>query len=310
VSRVLFPDRLQPKLDIPRSDGGGTYWSALQALIAKHAGCTADWVIRLDTACIRRERQYDKYEPAVTYYLITALALATDDLRDAGRLTSLFSLGFEDREVADHVARSVADLGWGRLGFEALICPTEAQRRAVRENVDLNPVPYLRQIAGQRPGVRFESPTHLDAFVGEEPPLLVGGGGFGLGIEAKFTSDIDPETTYSPHRNQIIRNVEVGNGRFRDFHFLLVTPRVYRDRRSRLYRYKMDDYRGPNGVEYLRADALCPPTPAEAAGWRRRIGWLTWEDIVAVVFPGGEPAFQHPDADALRDFLRDRRLFN
>ena len=67
--------------------------------------------------------------------------------------------------------------------------------------------------------------------------------------------------------------------------------------------------RGPDGAEYLRADALCPPAPAEAAGWRRRIGWLTWEDIVAVVFPGGQPAFQHPDAEALRDFLRDRRLF-
>lgn len=311
MNRVLFADLLQQKLErVPRSDGRGTYWSEFQALVARHSGCPQDWVIRLDTTLIRRERQYDKYEPAVTAYLFAALSLATNHLTDVDRLTGLFGRAFLDPEVARDAARLTARYGWRGLQFEALLDPTEDHRRVIREHVPDLPVAYLREIAQRRGGVRFESPTHLDAYLGDEPPLMAGGGDDGLGFEAKFTSDIDCHTTYSTHRNQIIRNVEVGNGRFRRFFFVLLTPRVYRERRSRFYVYKMEEYLGPNGAEALRRNALCPTPLETAAEWQRRIGWLTWEDVVEVVYPGGRAGFDHPDAAALGDFLRERRLMN
>ena len=194
------------------------------------------------------------------------------------------------------------------MRYEALICPTEAHRKVIQENVASLPVAYLREIAQKKAGVRFESPTHLDAFVGDQPPLIDGGGDVGLGIEAKFTSDIESHTTYSMHRNQLIRNIEVGNGRFGKFYFLLVAPRMYRERRSRFYIYKAEEYLGTDGPAALRRDSLIAPSQEVAIGWQERFGFLAWEVIVDTVFPGGQPAFDHEDAADLGMFLRERGL--
>lgn len=309
MGRILFADLLQPKLDIPKADGCGTYWQELSALVARRAACPHDWVLRLRTDTARRERQLDKFEPVITYYLLTALSLATASFAEAKTLGSLFARAFSNGETIDRLVALLSRSGWERLRFEALLCPTPQHREAVKMALSDLPVSYVREIGSSRPGVRFESATHLDAFAGDPSCLVDGGGCDALGLEAKFTSDIDHHTTYATHRNQVIRNVEVGNARFSSFMFLLVTPRAYWQRRSRFYVYKMNEYlAGRDGVEALRRDAIVAPSADEAAAWQGRMGWLAWEDVVDVAFPGGRPAFSHPDAMQLVAFLRDRRL--
>lgn len=308
MTRVLFADLLQPKLDVAKEDGKGTYWSELQGLVARHAACPPDWV-RFDTNWIRRERQYEKSEQVITYYLLAALSLATDQFRQTETLRTLLARGFRSPCSVDESVRHVANHGWGGLRYEAQICPSDEQRKAIQANGGAIPIAYLREmIAQQKPRIRFESPTHLDAFIGDQGPLIDGGGEVGLGFEAKFTSDIDSHTTYSPHRNQLIRNIEVGNGRFARFYFVLIAPRMYFERRSRFYVYKADEYRGDQGVAALQRDSLVRPTDQSAKEWQERFGVLVWEDIVEIVFPGGQPGFDHPDAADLGDFLRQRGL--
>lgn len=125
MTRILFAELLQPKLDVLRADGKGTYWSQLQRLVAQQASCPTDWVLRFDTNRIRRERQYDKSEPVITYYMLTALSLATDGFRDEHKLRTLFQRAFNVAESVESVVSHLATSGWGNLTFEALIAPTD-----------------------------------------------------------------------------------------------------------------------------------------------------------------------------------------
>ena len=308
MSRVLFTNMLQPKLDIAEADGRGTYWSELQTLVAHHAACPLDWVVRYNTKTIRCERQYDKSEQVITYYLLAALSLATDQFRHTEKLKTLFARGFRSSHSVEEIVGYLGKHGWSGVHYEALICPTDAHRKVIQGNVASIPIAYLRDIAQKKSGVRFESPTHLDAFVGDQLALIEGGGDVGLGFEAKFTSDIDVHTTYSPHRNQLIRSIEVGNGRFAKFFFVLIAPRMYRERRSRFYVYKINEYLGSEGPAALCRDSLIAPSHDAAIGWQERIGFLAWEDIVEIVYPNGMPGFDHEDAADLGEFLRQRGL--
>jgi hypothetical protein len=108
-------------------------------------------------------------------------------------------------EVASMAAQQVARGGAAGLEFEGQIAPNRLLREEVERRVSACPVAYTRRIAAERKGVRFESATRLDCFIGDRRALGEDAervpGTFGLGAEAKFTSDIDDETTYSPHRN-------------------------------------------------------------------------------------------------------------
>jgi hypothetical protein len=163
--------------------------------------------------------------------------------------------------------------------------------------------------------VRFESATRLDCFIGDRDTLgedpKRAAGKFGLGVEAKFTSDIDDETTYSPHRNQIARIVEVGHQRCEQFYFLLVAPRSYRRARSRLYVYKMEEYQSNEGVAALRRDTVLPQPDDVLRGWIQRMGWLDWEHVVEFLYPDGKSrmGWQSTENAALQRFLADRRLW-
>jgi hypothetical protein len=86
----------------------------------------------------------------------------------------------------------------------------------------LHPIAYVRQIVeSEKKRVRFEAATKLDCYLGDQQALGENAarpkGRFGLGTEAKFTSDMDDETTYLLHRNQIARIVELGNERCESF---------------------------------------------------------------------------------------------
>ncbi len=251
-----------------------------------------NWVTEKEVGEIARLRQFDKFEPAITYYLFAALAEATHGFADAGPVSELLANAFP-AEVATEMAQQIAHYGVAGLEFEGQIAPNRALREEVERRVSACPVAYTRRIAAERKGVRFESATRLDCFIGDRLALGEDAGRapgtFGLGAEAKFTSDIDDETTYSPNRNQIARIVEVGHQRCKQFYFLLIAPRSYRHARSRFYVYKMEEYQSPTGVEALRRDILLPQTDDVLARWTRCMGWLDWEHVVEFLYPEGRP---------------------
>jgi hypothetical protein len=124
-------------------------------------------------------------------------------------------------------------------------------------------------------------------------------------IEAKFLSDISYMVRYSPVRDQIIRNIDSGINEARErsarLHFLLLTPAAFKTEefgghdsesldalnpdRSRLYCYKMNEYRNP---ERLR-EAL-PHRADEIYDWNDlagTIGWISFEEVLAVCMEAG-----------------------
>ena len=311
MTRVLFSDILAPKLDVRKAHGSGTYWSHLQRLVADHNSCSAqaDWPSRLKFGEIRVLRQHDKDEPTLTFYLFAALYLSTRSFQDSARIIDLMTKAYRDGGLAERLAAFLSQSAWEKLFFEALSAPTDPIKQAVRDEIAGHPIAYIREVARSNPYVGFEGETLFDAFIGDDPARYRGHGDIGVGIEVKFTSDISNDTTYSTHRNQIIRNLEVGNAHFDEFHYLFIAPRQYWERRSRFYVYKMDEYRGENGPSALDHDSLTSPGVDRTAGWRRRLGCLSVEDVVDAIFPNGEIGGWHQDSGEFADFLRARNLW-
>ena len=156
----------------------------------------------------------------------------------------------------------------------------------------------------------LEGNTMLDA-------LISGQDGSGrrlhIFIEAKFLSDISKDISYLPVRNQLARNIDCAidlmtNGGsnldgLHDFWFVLLTPGLFRTEaygsvlstpldsfipsRSRLFCYKMNDYLSP---DLLKQDLPHWVGILGDAHWERisrRIGWMTFEDVVDVVCSAG-----------------------
>jgi hypothetical protein len=310
---ILFSDFLKQKLHPVRLKGG-TYWDAFSTLVAAYDGSLPNWVVVNTLKQVRRLRQLDKFEPAITYYTFAALAEATGNLSDANALTDLLTQAFS-AEAARSLAQRVVDYQARSLKFEGQLAPNKTLREKVKEAIAACPVAYHRDIHAGRKRVRYESATRLDCFIGDNVALGKDSrrspGQFGLGIEAKFTSDIDNDTTYSPHRNQIARILEIGNQRCEQFFFLLVAPRCYRLLHSRLYVYKMQEYLSSAGVAALRRDILLPQSDETLARWLRHVGWLDWEHIVEFLYPDGRPrvGWNSTDSAAFQNFLKERRLW-
>ena len=151
-------------------------------------------------------------------------------------------------------------------------------------------------------------------------------------IEAKFMSDISKDITYVPVRNQIARNIDcaidlmTAGGEelqgLEDFWFLLLTPGIFRTeryggprfspmaaflpQRSRLFCYKMEDYLYP---DFLRRDLPHWGDELDAEHWHlisRRIGWLTYEEIIAAV--KSNETLSGEELEDFMTFFRDRCL--
>ncbi len=182
----------------------------------------------------------------------------------------------------------------------------------------------------------LEGSTNLDALISG---VSAEGRHIHVFIEAKFHSDISYSVMYVPVRNQIARNIDCAmdlmtrvpgarNPEKRDLSglgdawFALLTPGIFRTQayggpvvsplsplqpiRSRLYCYKMDEYREKAG---LRADLPHWEGFLSESDWSgvvSRIGWLTFEDIGKTI----ECASWMTDADRdeIRRFMKSRRL--
>jgi len=148
-------------------------------------------------------------------------------------------------------------------------------------------IPFI--IASAHGKKTLEGSTQVDALI------LNPDNGFNVLIEAKVLSDISIGITYDVVRNQIARNIDVileSNERLCDplnkrepdkSLFLLVTPKLFKDNpTSRLYGYKIREYKDKNTGE----DALLKDLPhrkeRELQDIPSRIGWLTWENFKEV----------------------------
>ncbi len=122
-------------------------------------------------------------------------------------------------------------------------------------------------------GRRLEGPTEVDLVI-ETPKSLTF-------IEAKYMADIACQTTCDPCRDQIVRNLDVGifgaRQKGKKFFFILLTPEYYD--RSRLYWYKMKDYReNPDSIR----EKLPYLLSVDFEELSKNIGWILWRDVIEV----------------------------
>jgi hypothetical protein len=122
-------------------------------------------------------------------------------------------------------------------------------------------------------------------------------------------SDISHETTHHYARNQIARIIDVGWSLYGDgFYFVLVTPGIFKDGKSRFYGYKMRDYQGTD-LRVLKQDLLIgddlPGKDLELIS--RKIGWISWEGLIQAILQFQGSTAEVPFKE-LSDFFRERRL--
>lgn len=177
----------------------------------------------------------------------------------------------------------------------------------------------------------FEGNTHVDLFIrGTDSD----GKKICFFIEAKFNSDISHDIKYNPVRDQIIRNIDSAievqqkskdvnknKGIIDDIFFLLLTPKIFRTesyggnrktsldifkpQRSRLYCYKMDEYKNPLNLK----SALPHRNEISSEHWQRlarNIGWITFEDINRVAFDNDTMA--PPEKEIILEFMNERNM--
>ncbi|TLS54115.1 hypothetical protein FE782_01860 [Paenibacillus antri] len=188
------------------------------------------------------------------------------------------------------------------LALEKAISPAEAVLRSLREEAERHPVKYVRDSAQGKD--RLEGPTNFDAWAEY--------GGRSLFIEAKFTSDISVDTTHCTNRNQIARCIDIGLQSVEDkverFFFVMLTPDRYQKAPgSRLYYYKMLEYR--RYPEMLAEDIPRLKESGKDIEFYRalgeRIAFLSWEACAKAIL--SEPVWTPGERDWLTQFYRDRR---
>jgi hypothetical protein len=172
-----------------------------------------------------------------------------------------------------------------RLYFEANLPSPKAYKALLKDEIDArHPIPYVRRAASIQKN--HEGATHVDAL------LVDPSTGCSVLFEAKVLSDCSAHVSFDAFRNQLIRNVDVmlepaGAGplsgrRPERSAFILVTPRMFRDRpHSRLYGWLMNDYRSNPGS--LQWDL--PHRKEDWSALAKRMGWLTFEECNEVL-PG------------------------
>lgn len=172
----------------------------------------------------------------------------------------------------------------------------------------------------------FEGNTNLDLMI----EGISNGKKTSIFIEAKFLSDISYHTFYNPVRDQIARNIDCGidyvkvNHEYAeslsDFYFLLLTPKVFRTKlfgisnnslnkmgsdRSRLYCYKMNDYKNSSMLK-----AALPHRNLQDDEWdliSKHLGWITFEDVYDM--SKNYRTIDDPDeANEIKDFFKERNL--
>ena len=259
-------------------------------------GCTGHW--------LARALQYFKDETFLTLYAFISLDLggSTQHLPERERLLTALL-----RQALPGLGITVTD---PRVELEKQVSPPEKYLRVLAERFtnepeSCHPVWYLRVLGSGNQS--REGATHTDA-------LLTYGDDRQVMFEAKFLSDISAYTTYGPERDQLTRNLDAGlaNAAFdlERFAYVFITPQRFRDHpQSRFYGYKLSEYMDrKRGSDALARDLPHLKGLVDFKDLSRHIGWVTWEEIVALLMDS--PVFcsaEYPHAE-YEEFFRERCL--
>jgi hypothetical protein len=252
--------------------------------------------------------QYFKDEPIITFYTFASIDKIYKTAAGKDIWRAIFSKAFQHSGTLDELDR-LSSLK-AKMTLEVPLPPTGTIRAKVTEWANNNPHP-VKYIRDKFQTSRIEDPTMADVtltFQDENPeaskPKAV------MCFECKFMSDISHETTYHYARNQIARIIDVGWSLYPDgFYFVLVTPAIFKNGKSRFYCYKMGDYQTGN-LEVLKQDLLLGAdlTDKDLKTVSRKIGWVSWEDLVQAIFNFEGLAVDIP-FEELKEFYGERKLF-
>jgi len=169
------------------------------------------------------------------------------------------------------ISQYVDDQGF-RVQFEKLLPSPPSYLERIRQSVDSHPVKYVRYSAMDKEVL--EGSTHVDLALMNSKLLVL--------VEAKFTSDIQCDTTYDPVRNQLARLIDTGihASHDRKLVVLLLSPEWAYKSKNRLYYYKLNDYR--SSVENIQAD-VPHRSPEEIANTLLGVGWVSLEYAASTV---------------------------
>jgi len=272
----------------------------------------ANGIGRREGASTAKNLQYYKDEPIITLYTFVTLDRIFQSVSGKDIWSNIFCKAFRDEETQGEVNALLGNSC--KLTLETpLPTPKEIKDRIIQW-VDSNPHPikYIRDEFVKSQGKsRVEDETMADAtLIFEVDNPNASKARAMVCFECKFMSDISSATKYHYARNQIARDVDLGRLLYPDrFYFILVTPSTFMDGGSRFYSYKMRDYQGEN-VQTLKRDLLFGDDlpDEEIAKLSRRIGWISWEDLVGIIFKYEETVGDLP-FEELRKFYTERCLF-
>lgn len=237
-----------------------------------------------------RLNQYDKAEELLTWYTFAPILRMNTEQRII--ILNEFLKPLLGLDVV--VSRP-------SLNFEKLLLPPKSYLEAIP--VD-HPVRYIREeIKSHRNGkIPLEGHTHIDVLI-ETNELIIP-------IEAKFTSDIDYQRTYSCIRNQMARTIDVSIEMAKKLQppkkvlFLLCAPRNLYNK-GRYYHYKMKDY---EKLENLKHDLPHQAKFFEAYFYSAHA--IFWKDVASTIIRNAVvwKLLDNEEFNGLKEFYEERLI--
>jgi len=192
---------------------------------------------------------------------------------------------------------------------------------------------FEAQPASPRKGTRgqTEGNTRLDMAFGSVAQRGSTGAGIAYGahredswacfVESKCFSDVSSTVSYDPRRNQLTRVIENAlcfrgqGGAPAKLFITLLTPRVFMEdpfgRRSRLYGYKMDEYKGDpsairRDIDGCSIDWRVKGLNLDEAISRLHLNWVSFEDLLEPQLGTGLDITRNPSqVTNLADLVRE-----
>ena len=230
-------------------------------------------------------RLYDEAEILVTFYTFAPLA----DERIPVEVKQRILQGI--LKTNDPIKGSI------KLKIERQLASPRGYMDWLRKyEIQQHPIRYIREEAKDKE--TLEGPTHVDAQIVTDNLLIL--------IEVKFTADIQCDTTYALHRNQLARTIDVGieeaKGSGKKLIVLLCTPKVYMERKSRLYYYKIQEYSDPvnikNDIQWRPVEVFKDVV----------VKWVSLEEVIKIIYSHAEFYLTPEEMQELTSFFSDRML--
>jgi hypothetical protein len=243
---------------------------------------------RLGEHSFEKANQYDKAEELLTWNTFAPLLGMDKSVRDRAVVMIL------EAALETDMKRYVDEKGFS-VEFEKEIPSPKGYLKRIRETVQNHPVKYIRESAKDKEVL--EGDTHVDLAIENSRLLIL--------VEVKFTSDISCQVRYDPIRNQLARLIDVGieSARNRKLVVLVISPKWAYDSKSRLYCYKLNEYR--RAAENIQAD-IPHRGLDEIQQVLVGIGWVSLKDAASIIFSKTE--MDTVKRDLVRQFYEERKI--